>query len=318
MISRRDFIALAAASAVPAASFAQENASRTVRLVVPAAPGTATDSGARYLATALGKSLGVPVVVESKVGADGVIATEFVAKAPPDGNTLLVTFAIHYMHQWMQKVPYDAVRDFEPVARYATTQGVLVVAANSPLRSVRDVIEAARQKPGQLAYASAASSSTMMAALLENTAGVKLRMIPYKSSPQSVIDASTGVVDMTFAGIAASLPLIRAGRVRALAVTSARRSANLPDIPTMAEAGLADYDFSVVNWIMAPRGTPPATINRLSQEILRIAGAPEFREFAVPQGFEPSLLDAAALKAAAPAELEKWGRLIRMANLQGN
>lgn len=319
MITRRKLVALAASGALPLnEAFAQEYPARLIRIIVPIAAGTATDGSARYLANALSKALGATVIVENKIGADGTIGTEFVAQAAPDGYTLLATFAIHYIHQWMQKVSYDAVRDFEPIAQFGQTAVVLVVAADSPLRSLRDVVEAAKQRPGQLSYASAASTSTMAASLMENLAGVKFRMIPYKSSPQSVIDAASGVVDMTLAGVAAALPLIRSGRARALAVTTARRSQNMPDVPTMAESGLAGYDFSSPNWMFAPRGTPPAIIARLSEEITRIAATPEFRQFAQTQGFEVDIHTAAAVKAGAAAELEKWGRLVTLSNVKAN
>lgn len=316
---RRALEALGAMSLSPLA-LAQEGPypSKPIRIIVPIAAGTATDAGARYLANELAKVLGTTVIVENKVGADGMIGTEFVAKSAPDGYTLLSTFAIHYIHQWMAKVSYDAVRDFEPVARYGQTAVVLVVAANSPMRSVKDVIEAAKQKPEQLSYASAASTSTMAAALMENMTGTKLRMIPYKSSPQTVVDVAANIVDLTFAGIAAAMPLIQSGRVRALAVTTGKRSVNLPDIPTMAESGLAGYDFSSPNWILAPRGTPAPIVNKLSEALVRVASAPEFKEFARTKGFDVDVQNAAAAKAGAAAELEKWGRLVEMTNVKGN
>ncbi len=323
MISRRKLIALPviapALGALPLTSvFAQQYPNKPVRIIVPVAAGTSTDGAARFLANALSKVLGGPVLVENKVGADGMIATDFVAKSPADGYTLLSTFAIHYIHQWMEKVPYDAVRDFEPITQYGQSALVLVAAADSPLRSVRDVVEAAKQKPGKLSYASAASTSTMAASLMENLAGIKFRMIPYKSSPQSVVDTASGVVDMAFTGLAASLPLIRSGRVRALAVTTGKRSLNLPDVPTMAESGLVGYDFSSPNWIMAPRGTPAPIVNSLSEALARIASSPEFKPFALTQGFEAEVQAAATAGAHAAGELEKWGRLVAMSNLKAN
>ncbi len=323
MISRRKLIALPVIAPVLGAlpltsAFAQSYPSKPVQIIVPIAAGTATDGAARYMANALTKELGGTVLVENKVGADGAIATDFVSKAAPDGYTLLATIAIHYIHQWMGPVPYDAVRDFEPIARFGQSAVVLVVGADSPFRSLRDVIEAAKQKPGQLSYSTAASTSAMAAALVENMTGVKFRAIPYKSSPQSVVDTAAGIVDMSFTGAAASLPLIRSGRVRALAVSLSKRSSNMPDVPTMAEAGLAGYEFSSPNWIMAPRGTPAPIVSRLSDAITRIASTPEFKEFARIQGFEVDVQDAATAKAGAAAELEKWRRLVTISNLKPN
>ncbi len=321
MISRRTVITLPVLGALPLHSaFAQDYPSKPIRIVVPIAAGTSTDGAARYMANALSKVLGGSIVVENKIGADGAIATEFVAKSPPDGYTLLTTIASHYIGPWMQKLPYDAVRDFEPIMRYAQSPIVLVVAADSPLKSVRDVIEAARQKPGQLSYATAASTSAMAAALMENLSGVKFKAVPYKSAPQSVIDTASGVVDMAFVGIAASQALLQSGRLRALGITTGKRSVILPDVPAIAESGpeLASYDFASPIWIFAPRGTPPAIVNKLSEEFTRIASAPEYREFAKKQGFDVAVQDAATVRAGAAAELEKWGRLVELTSMKGS
>jgi len=315
-LSRRALLALPVLGpAALAPARAQDFSSKPIRIVVPAAAGIGTDAAARYLGAGLSKALGTPVVVENKVGADGMIGTDFVAKAAPDGHTLLFTFAIHYIGQWMEKVPYDAVRDFEPVARYGQTAVVLVTAANSPFRTVKDLVDAAKQRPGMLTYGSAAPTSQMAAVLLEGMAGIKLRHVPYKSSPQSSIDTASGLLDVTFGGISASLPLLKSGRLRALAVTTAKRSLILPDVPTMAEAGLRGYDFSSPNWVFAPRGTPPAAVAKLSEILTRLAGTPEFRDFATAQGFEADVQDAATVKAGAAAELEKWGRMVAAMNV---
>lgn len=317
MITRRQLIALPALQALPFSSaFAQEFPSKPIRVVVPTAPGTATDACTRYLANALQTELRQPALVENKAGADGLIATEFVFKSPADGYTLLSGYAAHYIYQWMGKVPFDAVNDFVPIVRYGSTAVALVVPMNSPFRSVRDLIEAAKQNPGLLSYASAAPTSTMCAALLENMAGIKLRMIPYKSSSQSVIDASSDLVNMAFAGVSASLPLVQSGRVRVLSVSTSKRWFNLPDVPTMAEAGVPGFELAVPTWIFAPRGTPVAAINKLSGTLTRIALTPEFREFARKQGLDVDVQDHAAVQAAGPAELAKWGQLVSLANLK--
>ena len=236
---------------------AQSYPSKPVRLIVPFPAGGATDLFARTLSQKISEKLGQSLVVENRPGAGGTLGSDLAAKANPDGYTLLLsTSSTHSIGPNLNpRMPYDAVRDFEPVARYGQTAVVLVVAANSPLRSVRDVIEAAKQKPEQLSYASAASTSTMAAALMENMTGTKLRMIPYKSSPQTVVDVAANIVDLTFAGIAASMPLIQSGRVRALAVTSATRSPLYPDTPTMKEGGYPELEAGAWYGVFAPAGS---------------------------------------------------------------
>jgi tripartite-type tricarboxylate transporter receptor subunit TctC len=296
-------------------AFAQEYPSRPIRVIVPTATGTATDACTRYLARALQSDLNQQVIVENKPGGDGVIATDFVHRSPADGYTLLSSFASHYIHQWVGKVSFDAVNDFVPIIRYGATAVVLAVASNSPFRSLRELIDAAQKNPDQLTYASAASTSTMCAALLESMAGVKLRLVPYKSSPQSVIDAASGMVNMTFAGVAAALPLVQSGRVRILAVSTPRRWYNLPEVPTMDEGGVAGFDLAVPTWIFAPRGTPSPVILKLSETLTRAASSTEFRDFARNTGLDVDVQGHQVAQAAGPAELAKWGRLVSLAKL---
>ncbi len=318
MISRRTLIALPVIAAVPLRSaFAQDYPSKPIRIVVPIAAGTSTDGASRFLAEALSKVLGGSVVVENKIGADGAIGTDFVAKSPPDGYTLLSTIASHYIAHWMQKIPHDPVRDFEPILQYGQSPIILVTAANSPLNSVQDVIDAAKKRPGEVSFATAASASAMSGAQMEKLAGIKLKAVPYKSAPQSVVDTASGIVDLAFVGISAARSLLQAGRVRALAITTAKRSQILPDVPSLAET-LPGYDLSSPIWVFAPRGTPPAIVNKLSDALTRIASTPEFKEFANKQGFDAYVQDAATVKAGAAAELEKWGKLVEMTNLKAS
>ena len=316
MISRRTlFMALPAISSFSlGTAFAQNYPQKPVKIIVPIAPGTATDGAARHLANGLGPLIGGTVVVENKMGGDGMIAGDFVAKSPPDGYTLLAAIAPHYINYLLKTAPYHPVNDFEPILQYGRTPVVLLTSAGSPLRSFRDVIENAKQKPGELSYATAASSTAMAASLVETMAGVKFRRIPYTSSPQAVVDTVSGVVDLTFAGVAAALPLVRSGRVRALGATW--KSSSLPEVPTFSELGLTGYDCTSPNWIFAPRGTPAAIIERLSDGLVRVASTPEFKQFALLQGFEVDVLPAAAVKAGATKELEKWGRLVTLSNLK--
>jgi tripartite-type tricarboxylate transporter receptor subunit TctC len=321
MISRRSLLAAPLLGALPlGAARAQDYPSKVVRIVVPTSPGSGTDTVARHVAATLGKAWNASVIVENKPGAGVNIATDYVAKAAPDGYTLLFTYAAHYSNTWVDKAPYDPIRDFEPVARMANSALVLLTHAHSPLRTVRDVIAAAKEKPGAVTYATAGNGTTghMAGALLSTMAGISLNHIPYKTPSQTALDTAGGLVDVGFNGISTAIPLIRSGRLRPLAVTTAKRSAFLPEVPTIAEAGFAGYEISSPIWMMAPRGTPAAIVERLSDALTRIASTPEFREACAIQGIEPDVQNAATARAAAPAELEKWRKLVALTAAKSN
>lgn len=226
MMHRRTFAgALALAALAPAAFAADWPDGKTIRIVVATGVGSGSDLTARQIATGLGKELNTPVIIENKTGAGGVIGTDFVAKAAPDGYTLLGTYAQHYTNQLVQKTPYDAIKDFEPIARIANSALVISVAANSPYKTLKDVIEAAKQKPGFITYGSSGNGTTshMAAALFEHMAGVKLNHVPYKAPGQVALDAAAGQIDLSFNGMSSVLPLIKGGRLRPW--LSRRRSA---------------------------------------------------------------------------------------------
>ena len=293
---------------------AQDYPTKPIKIVVPVTAGSGTDATARFVANALGKAWNTTVVVDNKPGAGASLGTDLVAKAPADGYTLLFTYAAHYSNQWVMSPPFDAVRDFEPVARLANSHLILATHPGSPLRNVRDVIAAAKAKPSQVSYASSGIGTTahMAGALFETMADVQLNHVPYKSASQVPVDASAGVVDIMFGGLASSLPLIKGGRLRVLAVTGDKRSANLPDVPTMAESGLAGYENSSPIWVFAPRGTPQPIIAKLSESLTRIAATQEFKAYCFDQGIEVDIQPAATAKASAPAELEKWRKLVEL------
>lgn len=315
MVTRRSILALPVLAALPATAVrAQEYPSRTIRIVVPVTPGSGTDATARHMANGLSKAWGVPAIVENRPGAGVSIGTDLVAKAAPDGHTLLFTYAAHYSSPWVDKVPYDPIKDFEPVARLATSALVVVTSPASPYKTIADVLAAARQRPGAVTYASAGTGTTghMAAALFSSMAGVSLAHVPYKAASQVALDAAGGVVDLAFGGLASSLPLIKGGRLRVLAVTTTNRSLNLPDVPTLAEAGLPGYENSSPIWALAPRGTPAAIVAKVSEALTRIAGTPEFKEFCIAQGFEVDIQNAATFRASAAAESEKWRKLVAL------
>ena len=301
-------------AALPATAMAQDYPTKPVRLVVPVTPGSGTDATARYVANALSKAWGASVIVDNKPGAGAIVGTEFVAKAPADGYTLLFTYAAHFSNQWVVATSFDAVRDFEPVARLATSALIVATKPDSPLRTVRDLVAAAKQKPAAISYASSGLGTTghMAGALMSNLAGIQLNHIPYKAASQVPVDAASGQVDFMIGGLASALPLIKAGRLHVIAVTTAARSANLPDVPTVAEAGLTGFENSSPIWVFAPRGTPAAIVQKLSDALTRIAATPEFKEYCVNQGIDVDIQDAATVKTGAPGELLKWKRLVEL------
>lgn len=286
---------------------------KAIRIVVATGAGSGSDITARQIAVGLGKDLNTPVFVENKTGAGGVIGTDFVAKAPPDGYTLLATYAQHYTNQLVQKTPYDAVKDFEPIARIANSALVISVAPDSPFKTLKDVVEAAKKKPGVISYGSSGNGTTshMAAALFANMAGISLNHVPYKTPGQVALDASAGLLDLGFNGMSTVLPLIKGGRLRPLAVTTAARSQSLPDVPTLAELGYAGYEAASPIWIFAPRGTPQAIVDKLSSAVTRQARSPAFNELCLQQGLEVDVQNAATAKSAGPVELEKWRKLMR-------
>lgn len=307
---------LIAALSLPAA--AQGFPSKTIRIVVPTGTGTASDATARYLAEGMAKALNTPVIVDNKPGAGGVIGTEAVAKAPADGHTLLLTFSTHYINQWTTKLPYHALNDFEPIARLNRSALVLTTATSSPFKSLADVVAAARQNPDKLSYASASGVTEMAGALMANSANIRINHVLYKEPARVLIDASSGVADIAISGMTAAFPLVDGGRLRALAVTTATRSSRLPNVPTVAEAGLPGYELSSSVMVFAPKGTPAPVVARLSSVITNLAAADAFKDLCRIQVCDVEIQDAAGLKAAAPIELESWRRVVELTKARSN
>lgn len=319
-------LAAGLAAALPAA-FAQSTAAsaanypgKQIRIVVPVTAGSATDTTARFVATELGKAWSVPVVVDNKPGAGIAVGTDIVAKAPGDGYTLLFTYAAHYPQTMVQATPYDPVRDSEPVAQLVDTQLVMAVGADSPFKTVADVIAAAKQRPGAISYGFAGVGTTghMCGVLFEKMAGVKLNAVPYRAASQVPVDAASGQTDMMFGGTASAMALIRAVRLRVLATTGSMRTAALPGTAILAELGLPGYEVSSPVWMMAPRSTPSAIVRKLSSELVRIASTPEFKEMTVKLAIDPAPLRTDALNANVPREIIKWRRLVDLTQPSGS
>ncbi|MGE4242013.1 Bug family tripartite tricarboxylate transporter substrate binding protein [Ramlibacter sp.] len=315
MIDRRSLLLSVPGLATLGASsaFAQAWPDKPIRFIVPVAPGSATDGVARQVANALPKYIpGAQVVVDNRPGAGTVLGTDAVAKAPADGYTILFNLSSFYTAQFMEKVNFDAVADFEPIAKMTYTTLVMVTAPDSPYKTVADLVAAAKKAPKTIAFANAGDGTTshMGGALLASLANIELVHAPYKNGSQAMIDVSSGQVGIGFSGPAA-LPLVKAGKLRIIATTGAKRT--LEGIPDVRETkGLEQYEVGSPVWAFAPKGTPAAIVNRLSDAFGKIAATPEFKAFADAQQLAVDYQPAAAVKAASPGESAKWKRLVAL------
>ena len=311
----RTLLAIVALTLAAASGAQTEWPNRAVMFLQPYGPGTNLDAITRYLAEKLGTQWKVPVVVENKAGANGVIGTEFAARSAPDGYTWLFTGPGHFTNEvLMGKVPFDPIKDFKPVARLASVMLVLVVPADSPFHSVKDLIEFAKKNPGKLSYASAGSGSAqhLSAAAFQSAAGIQLLHVPYKTQAQALTDTLGGQVGFSFAALTTAGAQLKAGRIRALAVTGPRRSQSLPDLPTVAEAGLPGYEFFSFNAVFVPAKTPDDIVRKFSDALGAVVRTQQFADMAKAQGFETDYADMQQWGAAVPAERAKWTNLIRM------
>lgn len=308
-------------SAVPAAAQVSPKwPERPIRFIVPFQPGSSSDTVARVVGQKLSERLGQQLVVENRVGASGNIGTEAVARAEPDGYTIgLANTSTHVIAASLSSnLTYDSVKDFAPVAMLGSSPFILSVYRGLAANNIADLITLAKSKPKTLSYASAgpASSSHLAGALFEKLAQVELVHVPYRGSAQSVLDLVEGRVDIQFGTIPPTLALVRDGRVRALAVTGEKRSAAIPDVPTIAESGVSGYEASLWQAIVAPAETPPAIITRLNQEVLAVLASPDVKATLEKQGIELEPSTPAQLAARIRTDLGKWGEVIRGAGIK--
>ena len=293
---------------------------RPIRFLVPFPPGGSTDTVARIVGQMLGARLGQNFVVENRAGASGNLATEAVARAAPDGYTIgLASTTTHGSAAgFARSLPFDPVKDFAPVSMLGSSPFVMVIPPSLPARDLKEFIALAKARPGGLSYGSAGAGSLahLVAALFEHRAGVSMVHVPYKASAQSTPDLMTGRLDMQFATVPPTLALLRAGKLRALGIASAQRSALLPEVPTLSEAGLPGFDASLWFAIVAPAATAPAIVARLNREIAAALATPEGRDAMFKQGVDVETGTPEALGARIRDEIVKWREVISKAGIQ--
>jgi tripartite-type tricarboxylate transporter receptor subunit TctC len=292
---------------------------RPINYVVPFAAGGTTDVLARVISNKLGPALNTSIVVVNKPGAGGNIGSDYVAKAAPDGYTIVGgTISSHAINVSLYpNIPYDPIKSFQPVTLIGTLPNVLVVNADSPLHSVKDLIAAAKAQPDALPFGSAGNGTSqhLSSELFQSMTGTRMLHVPYSGSAPATQALLGGQVALVFENIVAVVPLIKAGKLRALAVTSATRAADLPDVPTLAEAGLPGYE--IVSWqaVFAPAGTPQPIVQKLAAAIDKIIQEPDVRARLAALGVEPAGSGPAELAALQKSEVAKWAKLIKTANI---
>lgn len=291
---------------------------KPITFVVPFAAGSATDQLARALGVAVAEQTHQAVVVDNRAGASGMLAAQAVAKAPADGYTVLITTnTTHAANEHLfKKLAYDPVRDFAPVSGLGKGGQVLVVRADAPYKTVTELVAAARKAPGKLSFGSGSSSSRVAGEMFKQLSGTDILHVPYKSNPNALTDLLGGQIDMMITDTATGLPQIRAGKLRALGVSTARRMPMLPDVPTIDEAGVRGYDMSY--WFAAylPAGTPPAIVARLHDLLVAATKSAAARTFFETSGAEAWSSTPEELAKFQAAETSKWGKVIKAAGIQ--
>ena len=298
---------------------AQTYPSKPVHLVVPFPAGGATDILARVIGQKLGEGLGQAVLIENKPGAGGTLGSAFVAKAPPDGYTILMaTTSTHSIGPALQKLPYDAARDFAPVCQVANAANLLVVSPALGLSSVRELIALAKSKPGQLNYSSSGTGTIihLSGELFARMAGIQMQHVPYKGTALAAADIRNGQIAMMIDNIVSAIPFMKSGMEKGLAVTSAKRSEVLPDLPTVAESGVPGYESVTYFGVFAPAATPPDVVTRLNTELVKIVRSPETKAKLLELGAEPVGGSPEQFAATVRNDTAKWAKVIRDAGIK--
>ncbi|WP_121492773.1 tripartite tricarboxylate transporter substrate binding protein [Cupriavidus plantarum] len=298
---------------VPLAT-AQEWPTKPIRMIVPYPPGGPTDIVARVVGQKLSERLGQTIVVDNRPGAGGNIGADTVAKSAPDGYTLLVATTAHAINMTLFTKPgYSTSKDFAPVSMLTSGPLVLVTAPSTPAKNVAELIALARAKPGAITFASSGNgqSTHLAAELFDSMAGVKMTHVPYKGSAPALTDVMAGQATVMFDTMLSSMPFVRDGKLKALAVTGTARSPAAPDVPTMAEAGVAGYEATAWNALLVPANTPPAVVNRLSDALKAVLTQEDVRARFATQGFAAAWTSPADTGTFIAREIDKWGKVVK-------
>ena len=301
-----------AAFALPA--HAQPYPSKPIKIIVPFGPGGFTDVVARILQKELGSAVGQPVIVENKPGAGSTIGTSEVAKAKPDGYTLVMISTTHVITPHLYKaMPYDPIRDFTPVMKLGEGPYVLVIHPSLPVKSVAELIALAKAEPNKIDYASSGNGSSqhLVGALFATMAGAPINHVPYKGSSGAMNDLLGGQVKVSFVGMPNALPGVANGKLRALAVTTRKRSPDLPDVPTLDEAGVPGYDATIWLALLAPPGTPRDVVMKINSEVSRVLSTPESKKLMSSAGVDVATGTPEELAKLLQSDLDRWGKVVR-------
>ncbi len=303
------------------AAGAQTYPSQPIRMIAPFPPGGSVDITARLISEPLAKELGVRLIIDNRSGASGNIGMEAAARAAPDGYTLVLnTIPLVTNQSLFEKLTWDPIRDFAPIGMVATSPHVLVVPAKVPVNSVADLVKLARSSPGKLSYASAGVGTTfhLCGEMFKDSTGTFILHVPYRGGGPALLDTLAAQVDMSFPTLSAALPHIKAGTLRALAVTDTARSSLLPEVPTLREAGVKDFQFTQWLALLAPAKTPPAVVNRLNAALKNALNTPDVKEKFQAQAFEAFITTPEEAAKYLAAEVQRFARLIKARGITAN
>ena len=307
-----------AAHSQTAAQTASRFPTKSIRLIVPFPPGGSNDILGRFVGQKLTERLGQPVVIDNRAGADGIIGTELAAKAPPDGHTLLIISSTFSMNPATFKLPYDPIKSFTPISLIGTGGNVIAVHPSVPAKNVKDLITLAKSRPGQLRYASSGAGgfNHFGGELFKNMAGVDMIHVPYKGGGPAMIDVMSGQVEVLFSTLIQALPHFRSGKLRPLGVGSPKRSPLMPDVPTIIESGLADYEGSIWWGLLGPAGMPAEIQARLHSEVVAVLRDPESAKRLAAEAAEPAIVTPDEFQKIIVRDISKWSLVAKQAGIK--